>query len=215
MLKGVYSHDSSNLQSRSGRNRNVSNIAAASVCGGALRQHGWTGGKCREIGPQNQRCHSSTLRWVPLAAEEQIRAAFEQTLNVRVLSPEAREFADNYFFETLVRVHRAGEGEAYAGLKPRGIEIEPGIALADNSLDMGSVDALIDQVKSDAAQGIRQRFTRAQETSKHANDSVEAGRQFVAAYVEFIHYVENLHQVLSDPASHLPQEAQVTKAVQH
>jgi len=155
------------------------------------------------------------LRWVPLAAEEQIRAAFEQTLNVRVLSPEAREFADNYFFETLVRVHRAGEGEAYTGLKPRGIEIEPGIALADNSLDMGSVDALIDQVKSDAAQGIRQRFTRAQETSKHANDSVEAGRQFVTAYVEFIHYVENIRQALSRPVSQPLQEAEVTKAVQH
>jgi hypothetical protein len=155
------------------------------------------------------------LRWVPLDAEGQIRAAFEQTLKVRMLSPEAREFADNYFFETLVRVHRASEGEAYTGLKPGGIEIEPGIALADNSLDTGSVDALIGQVKSDAAQGIRQRFTRAQETSKHTNDSVEAGRQFVAAYVEFIHYVENIHQALSDPASHPPQEAQVTKAVQH
>ena len=28
---------------------------------------------------------------------------------------------------------------------------------------------------------------------KHADQSVEAGREFVAAYVEFMHYVERLH----------------------
>lgn len=53
---------------------------------------------------------------MPLADESQIRSAFERTLKVRAFSPEAREMADNYFFETQVRVHRAGEGEPYTGL---------------------------------------------------------------------------------------------------
>src|SRR5512146_166140 len=78
------------------------------------------------------------LKWVPKADEAQIRALFERTLKVRALSPEARELADNYFFETLVRVHRAAEGEPYTGLKPAGTEVEPGIALADKALQMGS-----------------------------------------------------------------------------
>lgn len=153
------------------------------------------------------------LRWVPKADEGQIRAAFEQTLKVRVLSPEARQFADNYFFETLVRVHRTSEGEPYTGLKPSGIEVDPGIALADSSLSAGSVDALANQVGAEVALGIRQRFTQVQEARKHADDSVEAGRQYVAAYVEFIHYVENIHQILSGTASHSPHEAHVTDAV--
>lgn len=153
------------------------------------------------------------LRWVPKADEAQIRSAFERTLKVRVLSPEAREFADNYFFETLVRVHRAGEGEPYTGLKPTGIEVDPGIAQADSSLSSGSVDALAAQVGAEVALGIRQRFTGVQEAGKHADDSVEAGRQYVAAYVEYIHYVENIHQVVSGPASHSPHEAHVTDTV--
>ena len=153
------------------------------------------------------------LKWVPRADEGQVRAAFERTLKVRVLSPEAREFADNYFFETLVRLHRAGEGEAYTGLKPSGIEVDPGIALADSSLSTGSMDALVTQIGDEVAQGIRQRFARVQEAGKHADDSVEAGRQYVAAYVEFIHYVENISQTVSGPASHSPHEARVSDAV--
>lgn len=155
------------------------------------------------------------LKWVPKADEAQIRALFERTVKVRALSPEARELADNYFFETLVRVHRAGEGEPYTGLKPSGTEVEPGIALADKSLDTGSVDSLINEVTSEVAKGIRQRFTRVQEANKQANESVEAGRRYVATYVEFIHYVENIHQVLSGPASHAQHEAQVGEAVPH
>ena len=152
------------------------------------------------------------LKWVPKAGEAQIRAAFERTLKVRALSPEARELADNSFFETLVRIHRAGEGEPYTGLKPAGAAVEPGIALADKALDTGSVDPLINQVTSEVAKRIRQQFAHVQEASKQANESVEAGRQYVTAYVEFIHYVENIHEVLSTSPSHAHHPTQVAEA---
>lgn len=151
------------------------------------------------------------LKWVRQADELQIRTAFEHTLKVRALSPEARELADNYFFETLVRVHRAGEGEPYNGLKAVGTKVEPGIALADQAVDTGSVGSLTKEVASDLAEGIRQRFIRVQEANKHSNDNVESGRQFVAAYVEFIHYIENISEALTGPASHTHSEAQVAE----
>ncbi len=50
------------------------------------------------------------LIWVQKTDEAEIRKAFDQTVTVRKLSPEARALADRYFFETLVRLHRAGEG---------------------------------------------------------------------------------------------------------
>jgi hypothetical protein len=43
---------------------------------------------------------------------------FTKTLAVRKQSKEAKELADMYFFETLVRIHCAGEGAPYTGLKP-------------------------------------------------------------------------------------------------
>ena len=46
------------------------------------------------------------LIWVQATDEPEIRTAFERTLAVRGLSPQAKELADRFFFETLVRVQR-------------------------------------------------------------------------------------------------------------
>ena len=81
---------------------------------------------------------SQVLIWVQADDEPEIRAAFEQTLVVRALSPQGREMADRYFFETVVRVHRAGEGASYTGLKPAGRDLGPAIPAADKALDEGS-----------------------------------------------------------------------------
>ena len=56
------------------------------------------------------------LKWVRDDEEKEIRAAFQKTLKMDSLEAEAKEFADMYFFETLDRIHRAGEGAPYAGL---------------------------------------------------------------------------------------------------
>lgn len=133
------------------------------------------------------------LKWVRQADESQVRTAFERTMKVRAFGPEAREFADNYFFETLVRVHRAGEGEPYTGLKPAGTEVEPVILRADQALQTGSLDTLLKEATSDVSDGIQQRFANVQQAAMRANSSLDEGRRYVAAYVEFIHYVESIH----------------------
>jgi hypothetical protein len=143
---------------------------------------------------------SPILKWVKPEDEPEMRSAFQRALQVRRLGPEARELADNYFFETLVRIHRAGEGAPFTGLKPSGSTVEPGIALADKALERGSAEELVRQVNSEVAASIRQRFAAAQAASKHADDTVAAGRAFVAAYVGFIHLVERLHQAGSGAA---------------
>lgn len=134
------------------------------------------------------------LKWVKAGAEAEVRTAFTQALAVRKAGPQARDLADRYFFETLVRIHRAGEGAPYTGLKPATTPAEPAVAAADKALDgSGSVDALVQLVAGDVAGGIRQRWQRAEDARKHANDSVEAGRRYVEAYVDYVHYVETLH----------------------
>jgi len=133
------------------------------------------------------------LKWVKPEKEKEAREAFQHTLAVRALAPEARELADRYFFETLVRIHREGEGTPYTGLKPAGVGIEPAIAASDEALETGSVDALVKMVAAEAERGIRKRFAHAANAKKHMGESVERGRDYVAAYVAFMHYAERLH----------------------
>ena len=142
------------------------------------------------------------LRWVSADKEPEIHEAFQHAVAVRALGPEARKLADRFFFETLVRIHREGEGAPYTGLKPAGVEIEPAIAASDKALETGSVDALATMVTTEAEHGIRERFARAAEAKKHASDSVERGREYVAAYVEFMHYAERLVLNATSAASH-------------
>jgi len=141
------------------------------------------------------------LKWVAADDEQMIRTAFQKTLDVRKLGVQARDLADMYFFETLVRIHRAGEGAPYTGLKP-GTAVDPAVALADKALETGSVDKLVNILTDASAKGIRERFHRALETRKHADESVAAGREFVEAYVIFTHYVEGLHTMIKSETGH-------------
>jgi hypothetical protein len=154
------------------------------------------------------------LKWVAKEKEEDIRAAFKKTLAVRVKGPEARELADVYFFETLVRLHRAGEGEPYTGVKPAGTKVEPIVEKSDKALEAGSVDDLVKQVTAHVEKGIRERFDKAVEAKKRADESVEAGRKYVAAYVEYVHYVEGIHGAVMGQAGH-HEEAGETPKIGH
>jgi hypothetical protein len=141
------------------------------------------------------------LKWVKKEDEDEIKKAFKKTLKVRKESPDAKELADMYFFETLVRIHRAGEGAPYTGLKPAG-EVEPAIAEADKALETGSIDHLVTILAKHMDEGLKEKFERAIETKKHADDSVEAGREYVEAYITFIHYAEKLHQDITSKGGH-------------
>jgi hypothetical protein len=109
--------------------------------------------------------------------------------------------ADIYFFETLVRLHRAGEGAPYTGLKPAGY-VEPPVAAADKAIADGDVEALAGEIAEAAERGIKARFEKLIEAKKHKDESVEAGREYVEAYVAFVHYVEELHNMISGDGGH-------------
>lgn len=141
------------------------------------------------------------LKWVRPADEKEIKTAFNKTLAVRKQGDEAKELADMYFFETLVRIHRAGEGAPYTGLKP-GEAIDPAVALADKVLESGNVDKLVHVLTNAMGNGIRERFHTALEKQKHANENVSAGREFVESYVVFTHYVEGMHGLIKGGAAH-------------
>jgi hypothetical protein len=133
------------------------------------------------------------LIWVQATDEAEIRKVFAKTLAVRKLNPEARELADLYFFETLVRIHRSGEGAPYTGLKPAGRDLGKAIPAADKAIETGAVEPLVKMITSESANGIRERFQKVIAAKKFNAEDVKAGREYVKAYVEFVHYVEGLH----------------------
>ena len=132
------------------------------------------------------------LPWVRNEDEAEIRRAFEHAVSVRKLGPQAKALADQHFFETLVRVHRAGEGAPYTGLKPAGRDLGPAIPAADRALEDGSLEQLVGLLTEAVRQGVHKNFHAAMSRRKFAVDDVAAGREYVEAYVPYIHYVERL-----------------------
>jgi hypothetical protein len=143
---------------------------------------------------------SLVLPWVRREDEAEIRAAFEHALAVRDLGPKARELADLHFFETLVRVHRAGEGAPYTGLKPAGRDLGPAIPAADRALVDGSVDAVVRLLNDAISKGVHDHFHAAARHKEFDVNDVAAGRAYVEAYVPYIHYVERLWQAATGKA---------------
>jgi len=136
------------------------------------------------------------LKWVNKESEKEVREAFASTIKVRSQGEDARKLADMHFFETLVRLHRAGEGEPFTGLKPPGT-IDPAFQAADKALAEGAIDELAAEIAKSVQDGIRKRFAEVIEKKKHADDSVDAGRAYVAAYIEYAHFIEAIHTIAS------------------
>jgi len=142
------------------------------------------------------------LPWVAKEKEGEIREAFELASAVRGKGAKEKELADRYFFEALVRVHREGEGAPYTGLKPAGLDLGPAIPAADKALETGNPKPMLALIEEKIHEGIHKYYVEAMERKKHAGESVEAGRAFVAAYVPFLHFVERLYVDATAPIAH-------------
>jgi hypothetical protein len=145
------------------------------------------------------------LKWVSEKDTKAVQQAFQMTLEVRNESEKAKAVADRYFFETLVRLHRASEGEGFTGLKPAG-SVEPGIAAADRALETGKIEPLAGKLAEAVRVAAVQRFQAAHTAKRSAEDSVKQGRAFVAAYVQFTHFVEQVDHLAAKGASHQHRE---------
>ena len=151
------------------------------------------------------------LIWVRRNDEAEIRRAFEQTVSVRTLSPQAKDLADRYFFETLVRVHRTGEGAPYTGLKPAGRDLGPAIPAADLALTSGDVVPLTNLLVAKVRTELLDRYKAVMAAKSFKVQDVGAGREYVEAYVTYIHYVEGIYEAATSHASgHYP-DGQATR----
>jgi Family of unknown function (DUF6448) len=140
------------------------------------------------------------LAWVQAADEEEIRHAFGSARSVRKAGKEARELADRWFFETVVRVHRAGEGAPFTGLKPAGAP-DPAVAAADRVIAGGEPKQLAVLLEQAVHEGLHEHVARLEKEHPPADD-VAAGRRWVAAYVPFVHWAEGVYAAAAGSGEH-------------
>lgn len=138
------------------------------------------------------------LIWVKPADDAAVRDAFAKTLSVRRLGKEAQEMADMYFFETLVRLHRAGEGEPYTGLKPAGF-YEGEFDAADRAL-RAETSTELDELPQLAKQKLATLRNEAHQAMRFDPGDVAAGRDFVRKYTEYMHFFEKLQELVKHEA---------------
>jgi hypothetical protein len=134
------------------------------------------------------------LVWVQKNDEKDVIEVYEKTLTVRKLGPSARELADKHFFETVVRLHRMGEGASYTGIKPAGYNNDPSVQAADRSVEVSQLKDLYTLLSEEIHNGLHSAYEEVEALKSYDRDDVEAGRKFVAAYVNFLHYVEGIYK---------------------
>jgi len=111
-------------------------------------------------------------------------------MKVRILSPDAMVLADKYFFETLVRLHRSGEGVPFTGVKPSGTPIDEKILAADKSIETGNLTPIKGLVPGEIIPELEKRFNKAMSLKDYDVNNIEAGRAYIESYVQFFKFAE-------------------------
>jgi Family of unknown function (DUF6448) len=147
------------------------------------------------------------LPYAPATAESEIKAAFAQSLKVRALGLEAKTLADRAFIETTVRLHRAGEGAPYTGLKPAGIDYGPAIPAAERAMESRNLAQTKELLADEIQHALRARLDHVVETQNASKEpktakDVPAARERVSAELGFVTYVEGLRQAVQGAAGH-------------
>lgn len=142
------------------------------------------------------------LPWAPKGAEAEIVRAFKSTLNARKLGKPAARVADYWFFETVVRLHRRGEGVAYTGLKPAGLDWGPVVPKADRAIATGNPEKVIAFLQSTVQKELEKRFHHAMEKKTYDVDDVDAARDYVHAMLGFVLFSHGVYALLTGKGEH-------------
>ena len=140
------------------------------------------------------------LPYVPASGEAEVRREFDAVVGVRDEGEAVRELADRHFFETVVRVHRAGEGAPYTGLKPAGLDPGRVIPIAARAIATGSPVELVEVLTTRVATEVRDRLARVMELKARADGDLEANRAYVSAMLDLQVWAHHLYHAAASAA---------------
>lgn len=135
------------------------------------------------------------LKWVSEEQENEITPLFQKLYKLRNGDKEVYEIVKKHFFETLVRLHRETEGAPYTGLKPAGTTKQI-IQMTDKTIIENNVEDFLLKLNNHIDKVVREKYEKVSRLNMVKDDSVEKGREFVAAYVDYTHTVEAIHDII-------------------
>jgi hypothetical protein len=146
------------------------------------------------------------LAYAPAAAEAEIRVAFDKSRKVRVQGAEASALADQAFMETVIRLHRAGEGAAYTGLKAAGADYGPVIPAAEHAVETSDLTKLKAVLNELIEHALSERLAHVRELQKVSREpktaaEVSAARERISAELGLITFAETVHQAIQGKGS--------------
>ena len=142
------------------------------------------------------------LIWVPEESEKELRDVFERTLRARKAGRDAQDVADDWFFETAIRLHRAGEGAPYMGMKPAGLSEGPVVPKAEKAIDTGNPEETIDFMVKTVKDDLNRRFFRVMEKKHYDVNNVAAGREYIAAFIGWVVWSHHLYMYVQGEGGH-------------
>lgn len=135
------------------------------------------------------------LKWVGEGQEKEITSLFDKTYRLRNGDKEVYAIVEKHFFETLVRLHRETEGAAYTGLKEAGTMKEIN-RLTDEVIANHQVDNLVSSLNKHIEAVVRDKYQKVAALDQVKDQSLDKGREYVKAYVDYTHTLEAIHDII-------------------
>jgi hypothetical protein len=140
------------------------------------------------------------LLWVSKSHEEELTNAFKKAIKARKAGKDAQEVADFWFFETAVRLHRAGEGMPYTGLKPAGLDEGPVVPKAEEAIQKGDGEEFIHFLVHGLKEEVKNKFDLVIARKNYDENDVTAAREYVEAYLGLVPWAHGLYNAIKGGA---------------
>lgn len=141
------------------------------------------------------------LKWIDVDMEDEVVPLFHKTYSLKNGDKEIYEIVKKHFFETFIRLHREMEGAPFTGLKPAGTTAHITV-MSDKALETGDLKNLLKALNNHINSQLKEKYDKTKALYKVKDNSVEEGRAYVEAYVDYTHSLEAVHDILSGDVAH-------------
>ena len=141
------------------------------------------------------------LKWIDVDMEDEVVPLFHKTYSLKNGDKEIYEIVKKHFFETFIRLHREMEGAPFTGLKPAGTTAHITV-MSDKALETGDLKNLLKALNNHINSTLKEKYDKTKALYKVKDNSVEEGRAYVEAYVDYTHSLEAVHDILSGDVAH-------------